>query len=312
MRQLVVGIGVVFCTIPAYGQHDHQESFESDSHHTQDEWCQDDHGHAGHFDYIYPYESHGRGVEESHGHAGHTSIDGYPFLHGIRTEIDFIERALEFDLVRTKGADDGMVDEWEFEAELVWAINNRTIVIIGAPLIGLEPEMEPSTAGIGDMELGIQFLGFGGERDLLFFALFMGVPTGDPDRDLGAGHTVLEPTALWLHDFGCGYYFQSRFGFEIPVSVEEASNEFRYDLGLYHTMVGTADWCAFRYLTPLIELNGVSAVNGIDSGETTIDLTPGVRWIVREMDEAGVGWSFPVTGTENFDWQLLLSYRLHF
>jgi hypothetical protein len=312
MRIFLVVIAFSFCTVPTYGQHDHQERRESDSHHSYDEWCQDDHGHARHFEYIHPYESHGRGVEESHGHAGHTSIEGYPFVHGIRTEIDFIERALEFDLVRTKGADNGMVDEWEFEAELVWAINNRTIIIVGAPLISLDPVVEPNTAGVGDMELGIQFLAFSGERDLLFFALNMSVPTGDPDRDLGAGHTVLEPTALWLHDFGGGTYFQSRFGWEVPISIENVGNDFRYDLGLYHTFVSTADWCAFRYLTPLIEVNGVTALNGTDSSQTVLDLTPGVRWVVRELDEVGVGWSFPVTGTENFDWQLLLSYRLHF
>ncbi|NIL97693.1 MAG: hypothetical protein GTO62_11335, partial [Planctomycetales bacterium] len=176
----------------------------------------------------------------------------------------------------------------------------------------LDPVAEPNTTGMGDMELGIQFLAFGGERDLLFFALNATVPTGDPDRDLGSGSTVLEPTALWLHDFGCGTYFQSRFGWEVPISTEDVTNEFRYDLGLYHTFLSTDQWCSFRYLTPLIEFNGVTALNGADSSETVLDVTPGVRWIVRDYDELGVGLSFPVTGTQNFDWQLLLSYRRHF
>ena len=179
-----------------------------------------EHRHSGgehhHFDRIRPYTSHHRGVGEAHGHAGHTSIEGYPFLHGIRTEIDFIERALEFDLVRSKGADGGLVDEWELEMELVWAINDRTILLFGAPLIWLDPAGQPQTTGFGDLELGVQFLAFDGRRDLLFFALNMTVPTGDADRDLGAGYTTLEPTALWLHDFGGGRYFQSRFGW-VPI-----------------------------------------------------------------------------------------------
>lgn len=268
--------------------------------------------HGPQFDLIRPYESHHRGIEETHGHAGHTSIEGYPFLHGIRTEIDFIERAFEFDLVRSRGADGGLVDEWEFESELVWAINDRTILIVGAPLTFLDPVAGPSATGLGDMELGVQFMAFNGRRDLLFFALNMTAPTGNADRDLGSGHTTLEPTALWLHDFGRGTYFQSRFGWEVPLAVEDVGGRFRYDLGLYHTLACTQEWRAFRFLTPLIEANGITTLNGVDSGQTVLDLTTGLRWQVRKMDEAGVGWSFPVTGARDSDWQLILSYRRHF
>jgi hypothetical protein len=310
IRILFSVVAVPVGCISSFG-HEHQEGFGSDSHRALHVTCMDDHWHEG-FDSIRAYESHGRGVSEAHGHSGHTSIEGYPFVHGIRTEIDFIERALELDLVRTRGADHGAVDEWEFETELVWAMNSRAILILGVPLISLDPVMDRRTTGYGDMELGLQFLAFGGKRDLLFVALNMSVPTGDPDRDLGSGHSVLEPTALWLHDFGGGTYIQSRFGWELPISTKDIGNDFRYDIGLFHTYVCTEDWHALRYLTPIIEVNGVTALNGGDSSQTVVDFTSGVRWIVRELDEVGIGWSFPVTGTENFDWQLWLSYRLHF
>ena len=229
---------------------------------------------------------------DSHSHSGHTSLEGYPFLHGIRTHVDFIERALEFELGFAKGADDGEVDETEFEAELVWAINNRMVIIFGVPMAYIDPINEPNTSGVGDLEAGIQFLAFNGERDLLFFALFVGIPTGDADRDLGNGHTVLEPAVLYLHDFGGGNYFQGRFGWEIPVSTDDVGSEFRYDMGLYHTFLSTECNHHFRWLTAAIELNGVSAINGPDSGETIVDMTTGLRWVVREMDEVGFGWSF--------------------
>ncbi len=273
-----------------------------------------DHGQHGQvsFDYVSPYESHSRGDHDAHGHSGHTSVDGYPFLHGIRTEIDFIERALEFEIARAEGADDGMVDEMEFEVELIWPINNRTIIILGAPMAYLDPIAAPNASGFGDMEIGLQFQAFNGERDLIFFALFAGIPTGNDARDLGNGHTVLEPAAMWLHDFGSGTYFQSRFGWEIPVSTEDVGSEFRYDMGLYHTLLSTECSDHFRWLTAAFEVNGVSAINGPDSGETTVDLTTGVRWVVRELDEVGIGWSFPVSGTQGFENQLIFSYRRHF
>lgn len=271
------------------------------------------HGHAHrHFDFIEPYESHGRGAHGSHGHAGHTSVEGYPFVHGIRTEIDFVERAMEFDLVRSDGADGGTVDELEFESELVWALNSRMILIVGAPLISLDPIDEPYTTGPGDMEVGFQFLAFGGQRDLLFFALNATFPTGDDDRDLGNGYTTLAPTALWLHDFGGGSYIQNRWAIEVPVSTRDVGNDLTYDCSLCHCFVNSEDWAYFRFLTALFEVNGVSTLNHPDSGRTVVDLTPGVRWIVREMDEVGIGWSFPVTGDQNFSNQLIFSYRLHF
>ncbi len=285
-------------------------NFDHDSHAGHDHDSHAGHGHDSaprYFDWIRPYESHG-----VHGHTGHISVEGYPFVHGIRTEIDFVERALELDLVHTRGADGGLVDEWEFESELVWALNSRAIFILGIPLIALDPAGADETAGYGDLEVGFQFLAFGGRRDLLFVALNIGVPTGDADRDLGTGRTVLEPTVLHLHDFGGGTYVQSRFALEVPVSTGDVANDFGYDIALFHTFVSTEDWTCLRYFTPIVEFNGVTALNGAESSRTVVDLTSGVRWVVRELDEVGIGWSFPLTGTEDFDWQMLLSYRLHF
>lgn len=303
-----------------HGAHDHSAHDHVGPAHNHAGHSHGGHGHTLHggsdhahgFDTIHPYESHERGVFEAYGHAGHTSIEGYPFVHGIRTEIDFIERALEWDLVPTRGADGGEVDELEFESELVWALNSRMVLIIGAPLISLNPDNDPNTAGVGDLELGFQFLAYGGENSLLFTALNMSVPTGDADRDLGSGHTKLEPTLLWLYDFRQGTYVQSRFGWEVPVSTTDVASEFRYDIGLFHTFLATRDWRMFRFFTPIVELNGVTQLNEDGHGTTVVDMTGGVRWLVRGSDEIGIGVSAPITGRQNFDEQVILSYRLHF
>lgn len=233
-------------------------------------------------------------------------------MHGIRTEIDFIERSLEFQIADTRGADDGQVDELEFELELVYAISDRVVLIVGQPYIFLDPINDADTSGFGDLELGFRFLAFNGERDGVFFGLNMSVPTGDEDRDLGAGNTVLEPTALWAHDFGGGTYLQSVVAWEVPVDVNDPTNDLRYDTGLFHTFTGTEDALVFKYLTAIFEVNGATTLNGPDADRTVIDLTAGVRWIVREEDEVGIGWSFPVSGDQNFDSQLLISYFRHF
>jgi len=274
------------------------------------------HDHAGHnhptFDRIVPFENHNRGTFEPHGHAGHTSIKGYPFVHGIRTEIDFVERALEWDLVRTNGADGGAAGELEFESELVWAFNSRMIFIFGTPIVSVDPLVGSHTAGVGDLEIGFQFLAYGGERALFFTALNVGVPTGDADRDLGAGYTTLEPTALWLYDFHQGTYIQTRFAWTTPVSVTDVGSEFSYDLALFHTFLATKSWSVFRFFTPIVELNGLTQLNEDGHGRTVIDVTGGCRWLVRGADEIGIGVSHPISGATEFDDQVILSYRLHF
>ncbi len=328
-------------------EHKHDHSHEGHKHdhkhdHQHEGQCPNGHEHNGHdhehgqdFDYFRPYQSHrhgclecfgnglarnqvnhshggGHGNRHANGDARHESIEGYPFVHGIRTEIDFIERALELDLVRTRDANGVSLDAWQFEAELVWAINNRMAFIIGVPLIALDPEEERNTSGIGDLEIGFRFQAFNGERLLLFFGLDIEAPTGDEDRGVGEGNTFLTPLALALVDFGGGTYLQSVFGIEVPIDTDEVENVFRYDLGLYHTFVSTESWRFFRYFTPAFEVNGLTALNGPKSGLTVVDLTLGFRWVLREFDEAGFGWSFPVTGRENFDHQLIFSYRIHF
>ena len=275
----------------------------------------DNHGHVDSHDYdsVFPYERH-HGQEGhrdiGHAHSGHFSVDGYPFVHGIRTEIDFIERALEMDLAFADGADE---NELEFEAELVWAFNDHFVFILGAPLIHLDPLVESNQTGVGDLEVGFQFLAFNGTYDIFFTALNMTVPTGDADRGLGSGVVVFEPTAMWLHDFGHGNYVQSRLAFDLPVGTDEdLANGFAYDIALFHTFVETECFRVFRFLTPIFELNGFTALNGPDSGETAVDFTGGVRWLMREEDEIGFGISFPITNTNNFDYQAIFSYRLHF
>jgi len=287
-----------------------------------------DHCHE-HFDFCLPFEGHdgghghcdlcgcghghnGHGNEHEHGPAYHHSMEGYLLFHGIRTEIDFVERSLEFQLADVNGADGGEVDELEYEMELVYAINDRLVLIMGVPLVSLDPIEAPNTTGIGDLEFGVRFMAFNGQHDGVFFGLNVSAPTGDPNRDLGEGNAILEPTALWAHDFGCGTYMQSVIAWEMPVDVDDPSNDFRYDIALFHTFIETEHAEAFRYFTPILEVNGVTTMNGPESGRTVVDLTTGVRWLVRDEDEVGIGWSFPITGDRNFDDLLVISYFRHF
>ena len=292
--------------------HAHDHSTEGGAHS-----CPHDCYPEDQFDFFRPFESHGGGEHEhgqghSLGHDRHESVDGYPFMHALRTEHAFIERKVELQFADSWGADGGEVDETELEMELFWAINNRMAVVVEAPIIFLDPETGPKESGVGDLEVGFRFVAFNAEYTLLTFGLNVVAPTGDDERDLGAGHAALEPVALGLFDLGCGTTLQTEVGFELPVDVDEPENEFIYNVALGHTFLGTECNSFFRWVTPFIEFNGTSALNGDDSGHTVIDVTPGVSWQFSRKSEVAVGYSRPITGDRNFDDQFRIAYYRHF
>lgn len=156
--------------------------------------------------------------------------------------------------------------------------------------------------------------GYGGgiEDFYLTVGLNVTVPTGDRDRGLGEGHTFLEPVVLTWYHLGGGTVFQSDIGLGVPVSGGQGNEVFRYNFALSQSLESTKDWQFFRWVTPLIELNGATSFGGRDSGGTVVNLTPGVRWEPIRNKYAGVAYSFPLTGSREFDGQFIFSFICDF
>jgi hypothetical protein len=172
---------------------------------------------------------------------------------------------------------------------------------------------------VGDTEVGLRFLAYGGERTILTFGLNVTLPTGSRGPGLGEGFIALEPLALVWHDFGCGNVFQGEFGLQTPLGGAvtpggglEAGTVLHYSLYLGHTFGATKDFSCFRWLTPSLELNGLTSLDGSAAGRTEIDVTPGLRWVVNSKNYAAVGFSFPVTGARDYDSQLILDWNHDF
>lgn len=253
---------------------------------------------------------HGHGHDLDYGPAYHHSIDGYPLLHSPRTEFIFIERHVHLVCADARGADGGDVDEFEFEAELVYALNDRWVVIGAVPVIHLNPDADPSTTGIGDMEFGVRFMAFNGERDGVLFGMNVTTPTGDGDRDLG-GTTAILPSAGWIHDFGCGNYVFNIVTWEIPIDVDAPEDVLLHDFVFSHTFLGTQDNRFFRYLTANFELNTEAVLNGVGSGSAVVDTTVGLTWVSGRDNEVSIGWSTPLSGDRNFNSLMLFNFIKH-
>ena len=96
----------------------------------------------------------------------------------------------------------------------------------------------------------------------------LGVPVFGEDAYLERLRAIsprIEPVLLGLFDFGGGTILQGELIWELPLDVAEPENEMVYNLALMHTILSTEDARFFKFLTPFVELNGISVLNGDES-----------------------------------------------
>src|SRR5262249_45024651 len=150
--------------------------------------------------------------------------------------------------------------------------------------------------------IDMKFVAFSGQRFMLSMGLGIEVPTSRAERGLGEGHASLAPTMLSLVDFGRGWVLQSQVGAEIPIAVREGGeNNLFYNVTLGKTLMCTVQphqhgqpARGIHDVTPFVELNGSTLLNGDVYGRTALEVTPGIFWVVGERNEFNVGASFPL------------------
>lgn len=235
-----------------------------------------------------------------------------------------------------------LANQSEFSLAYTYAFNNTWGAVIAAPLVINDPVFGTTNSGVGDLEVGLRYVFFGretgpdgqigatspfvratvekdrattyrgygiGASNPLIMTLGFDVttPTGNADRGLGEGHATLEPvllSRLLLDEEGkLSLFGEARLA--LPTAANE-SNAFIYNVAASYRIDATENGYWFRYLSPLIELNGVTAADG----ESVVNLTPGLRWVLAEFGVVGVGYSFPVSPEEEFDSRFFLSYIL--
>lgn len=320
------------------GDDEHEDGHEhgdADGHkHEHGAGHEHSNGHKDCFD-----DNHGNGHGNGHDHEGHDrheSVAGYPFFHPLITDHAFIERKVEFQFFTTRNLDQGRFDETGFNAELFWALNNRIAFVAEVPLIyrnakrssflesglleegtiveGTGPETVSGgdATGIGDLEVGLRFVAFNSRSSLFTVGLNVLTPTGNQKLGLGEGHTALEPVILNLFDFGQGTVIQTEFGIEVPVDKNDPGAQFIYNVAIGQTFLRTANARFFQYLTPFVEFNGVTFLNGDQLHQTNFAVTPGLHWEKSDKHHFAFGGSIPVVGPRPYDCQILAQYIRHF
>lgn len=241
-----------------------------------------------------------------HHHRGEHDERVLHFSHPISTESPTPENQVRVDYSYEsfdKGEPD--VQTWAVGGEVVFS--PLFSLEFGAPYV-----IQSGNAGdsFGNVDLGLKMSNPAliEKGILLAYGLEVVLPTGDEAKGIGSDKEVeLEPF------FGLGYKsgdweLVAFTSFGIPVNVpagEEVVNELSYNGSLLYFFIPE-----FR---GLLEVEGATVLNGVEEGNTVVNLLPGVSY----SPGGGSLWlalnvGFPITGRQDHDLRVQSSVIMHF
>jgi hypothetical protein len=200
------------------------------------------------------------------------------------------------------------IDYQDVTLQLEGLVAEQTSVFVAAPVRMLDPEINPNTAGLGDLQVGVKHAVIMHEDLTASLQLRVYVPTADVDRGLGTGHVSLEPAALLYMPLGCGWTAEAELRDWIPVGgTDFAGNVLRYGLGIHYDWLGCD--CSWS-LVPIAEFVGWTSLDGLVSalppsgipeiqdatGDTIVNVKLGTRLRFQDQFDIYTGFGRPLSG----------------
>jgi hypothetical protein len=192
--------------------------------------------------------------------------------------------------------------------------------------LGLDPCCHQS--GFADMNLGTKSLLLDCELAQVAFQFKTFIPIGNFTAGLGTGHVSLEPSLLYSLKLGPDTYWQGQFAYWISIGGDALyqGNIFHYHSSLNHVLwrpipdvqlIGTA------------ELNEWSVIGGnftetqffdpatrrpfaVSATSTMVSMGPGLRLVICDKIDFGVGTAFSLTGPRWAEEQVRAEFRWRF
>jgi hypothetical protein len=168
------------------------------------------------------------------------------------------------------------------------------------PYYSVNPNGNPSSAGFGDMNLGVKTVVLDRDLVLVTTQLRTFIPIGNPTNGLGTGHASLEPSLLMALKICSNTYLQSQLSEWIPLGGTPgfAGAVFHYHFSLNQnlchvgqcfTMIGTLEFNGYsmrgQFTDPTGAIQNLSGANYYNAG-------PGVRMQFCDRCDVGVGMAF--------------------
>ena len=223
------------------------------------------------------------------------------------SESCFVQDQREVQLSLAPGLwDDKTVQTTQFPLAFEYGITDRLQFGAEVPLLKLavkagvdansgEEIAASEQSGLGDVAAELKYGIFNEENAALSAAVEVEFPTGDEEKGLGEGKTVYAPFLAYAHTIGKTQIHLSG-GAELQ---ENAMAEYFYGLGTL---------CPLGSYVPTLELNGTKG-----DEPSTLYLTPGFVWVVREGLELGIAVPLGLTDestaygvTTQFVWEFMM------
>ncbi|HEY1860770.1 MAG TPA: hypothetical protein VGG61_10470 [Gemmataceae bacterium] len=173
------------------------------------------------------------------------------------------------------------------------------------PYLSIDPEQAPHAAGFGDVVVGTKSMLMDCELLQLTFGFNTYIPSGNFLKGLGTAHVSLEPQFLLAVRLAQDTYFQGQLAEWIPLG---GDNDYQGAILHYHFSLNQVLWrpIADVQIIGTAEFNGYSFQDGAftdpiqgafqkASGETYISIGPGLRFVICDKVDFGVGTAFNVT-----------------
>jgi hypothetical protein len=243
-------------------------------------------------------------------YAQHHHDDELHFSHPLITESPSPDTKVRFDYFYRRFRSD-KTSEHSARVEFEYAFKPSFSVEVNLPYTFIKTEAQPTISHTDSMDVAVKLTSsvFKKHHVLLVYGVEVGLPTGSDSKGIGSSHVV--DVAPY---FGAGLKSQNVevvafTSIRVPANKrvgDEDATTLGYQLSFLFKPNPTVQ--------PLIEIDGHTGLNGVERGNTVINLSPGIKFrpLHSEHWQIGAGVGFPITNRHEFSNRVVVSAFYHF
>ena len=187
-------------------------------------------------------------------------------------------------------------------------------------LRSVDPFLNDNTVGFGDMSIQTKLVLSSQPRLKVAHYLVVDILTGNPTNGLGAGHVSMENSLLATYQFTPRTYFHAQFGYWFGIGADPrvAGQMWRHGVGLSTVLYDHP--VKDRAILGSLEFQGWTITDGYQNNfdgtrlhldpETVWNFYPGIRFILSEKVDIGVGAGTAMTNFRWFDNSFRIEARI--
>jgi hypothetical protein len=240
--------------------------------------------------------------------------DGAPDMALLHVQTNFLEREFRFDSYSQQNVSGNKTRTVDFmDALIAYSINRRFMIeVVGNYEWMNAREGNDSSGGAAALLTRLQLVDVPGTSYALNFRV------SSPNDGIDVKQTIFSPSLAGWNDltrFGLKkvgiYYDLQEETYAGPAKAGSKHNDLVYAASLAKTWTEPTT-PVFGNFTTFVEFYGTTNLDGDESGNTAVDVTPGIRFTLGHGNVIMAGVDFPISSPHNFDTTYRLTYIINF